>query len=537
MLYKRYVGASKSGSRLGSLALTLGVGAAVAAGLSSPTANAEPSDSSATGSANVARQNPQSGRAQAPSDSDVQTATVPRRTPGASAGRDRRMAGDVSDARLAAESLHPVSASWVSPPPGAAAQTPPNTGPTGTGPMTGAGLANRRTARESTGPYPITALATAIPVASEVEPPQDQQPPNQSATALPSSGTATAARTPVIDIPTLIGQAVQAFMSALTAAVASFVGSNPTPSSPGTAVEFSGQASWLNRVFSKAMSVVQSLGLGDALTAGTTVTAIDPPMWLTQGLTVTQTVYDGMAVYELSTTDPSTVSGKYVLALHGGGYVTEPTVVHWWSYTQMVRSTGATLIVPIYPLAPGGTAATVVPMIAELLSSTIAQFGSSNVSVIGDSAGGGLALSAVELLVRQSKPVPANMVLISPWLDVTMTNPGIASITDPLLNLAQTKTNGVLWAGDLDPTDPLVSPLYGSLDGLPPTSVYAGSDELLAPDILVLQQKAIDAAAPFSFTLRVGEVHDWALLPFLDGAAVQPQIYAQLGLTQLETAL
>lgn len=519
------------------MALTLGVGAAVAAGLSAPTADAEPSDSSAAGCAGVAHQRPQSGRLQAPSDHDGQAAQAMQHTPGANAGHDSRMAGDVTNAEPTAEPRHPVTASWSFPPVGAAAQAPPTMVPVSTVPATGTTLEVGKPARGNTGAYPSASPATATAVAPVVEPPQGQQPPSQSATTLPLSGTATSTGTAVVDIPTLIDQAVQAFMSAFTAAVASFVGSNPSPSSPGTSVEFSGQPSWLNRVFATALSVVQSLGLGDALTAGTTIAATSPPAWLTQGLALTQTVYDGMPVYELSTADPSTVSGKYVLAIHGGGYAAEPNVAYWWSYTEMVRSTGATLIVPIYPLTPDGTAGTVVPMIAELISSTIAWFGSSNVSVIGDSAGGGLALAAVELLVRQCKPVPASMVLESPWLDVTMANPAIASITDPILTLAETKADGVLWAGNLDPTDPLVSPLYGSLDGLPPTYVYAGSDELLAPDILVLQEKAVAAGAPMSFTLRVGEVHDWALLPFLDGAAVQAQIYAELGLTDVDTAL
>jgi acetyl esterase/lipase len=69
------------------------------------------------------------------------------------------------------------------------------------------------------------------------------------------------------------------------------------------------------------------------------------------------------------------------------------------------------------------------------------------------------------------------------------------------------------------------------LEGLPPTYVYSGSDELLAPDVLVLEKDAIAQDAPFSFILRTGEIHDWALTTVLDGAQVQSQIYQELGLT------
>jgi triacylglycerol lipase len=197
----------------------------------------------------------------------------------------------------------------------------------------------------------------------------------------------------------------------------------------------------------------------------------------------------------------------------------------------MAHQTDATVVVPIYPLAPEGTAGTVEPELASLISSEIAANGASHVSVLGDSAGGGMALSAVELLVKDGDPVPHSMVLDSPTLDLTMTNPNIAFINDPVLSLADGHQDSLLWAGDLPLTDPLVSPLYGSLAGLPPTFVYSGSNEILAPDVLVLEQDAIANDAPFSFILRSGELHDWALFPFADGGQVQPQIYQELGLT------
>ena len=146
----------------------------------------------------------------------------------------------------------------------------------------------------------------------------------------------------------------------------------------------------------------------------------------------------------------------------------------------MARNTGATVIVPIYPLVPQGTAGTVVPAMADLISSQIDQHGAENVSVYGDSAGGAIALAAVQELVRRGDPVPSHMVLISPALDLTFSNPAIQFVDDPVLSglLPTLHKNAQLWAGDLDLTDPLVSPLFGSLAGLPPTAVYSGSLEI-----------------------------------------------------------
>ena len=97
-----------------------------------------------------------------------------------------------------------------------------------------------------------------------------------------------------------------------------------------------------------------------------------------------------------------------------------------------------------------------------------------------------------------------------------------------------------LQAGDLDPADPRVSPLFGSLDWLPPTVVYAGSLEILAPQVLDLRERALAEGADITFVLRDGLFHDWANFPpFLlpEAAAVRPDIYQQLGISGSEAAL
>jgi len=123
------------------------------------------------------------------------------------------------------------------------------------------------------------------------------------------------------------------------------------------------------------------------------------------------------------------------------------------------------------------------------------------------------------------------MVLISPVLDNTFTNPNVGLVDDPLVDVAHGRDNAQLWAGGLPLTDPLVSPLYGSLDGLPPTAVYSGSLSLLAADALVLQQEAQAQGAPFSFVNARGQIEDWIIFFFLPDACKElPGIYQQLGL-------
>jgi triacylglycerol lipase len=243
--------------------------------------------------------------------------------------------------------------------------------------------------------------------------------------------------------------------------------------------------------------------------------------------TVQQTTYDGMSVVQITPAHPD---GNYVVAMHGGAFIFPPSIFHWFDYAHMAYQTGATIEVPIYPLLQqGGTAGVVVPEMAGLIESEIAAHGASNVSVYGDSAGGNLALAAAEYLVANNEAVPASMVLLSPWLNVALNNPNIGFVHDPLLPVGPGQQIGKEWAGGLPETNYEVSPLYGSLNGLPQTYVYSGSLDSLGPDVVLLDQEAATQGAPFNFVLRTGDIHDWILLS-PDGFGYLPQIEQELGI-------
>ncbi|MFC7676662.1 alpha/beta hydrolase fold domain-containing protein [Mycolicibacterium sp. GCM10028919] len=250
-----------------------------------------------------------------------------------------------------------------------------------------------------------------------------------------------------------------------------------------------------------------------------------PPFFLTHGLHVQRSDFEGTPVWTLR---PASSTEKVIVGLHGGAYVAEASLFHWWTYTDMARDTGATVVVPLYPLLPEGNAAEVVPDTADFISAMISQHGAENVSVIGDSAGGGLALAATQELVRRGSPVPSRMVLLAPWLDATVSDPRSAAIDgdDPLLDVPSLRDDGSQWAGSLGADHPYASPLNGSLDGLPPTAVFSGSLDLLTPDSLRLRQRTIDEGLTnFSFDFRNGMIHDWPIFAFLpDAIGIRPAI-------------
>ncbi|HET6731118.1 alpha/beta hydrolase [Mycobacterium sp.] len=258
----------------------------------------------------------------------------------------------------------------------------------------------------------------------------------------------------------------------------------------------------------------------------------DPFPLLTLGLDVQRTELNGFETVILK--PAGSTPDKAIVAIHGGGFTLEITQVEWLTNANLARDTGAAVVVPLYPsISQGGTAATVVPQMADLIAAQIALYGAENVSVEGGSAGGTIGMAAVQELVRRGSPVPARMVFLSPALDLTFSDPRTAMVAarDPIINIDIVWPAHVQWAGDLPGgvANPMVSPALGSLEGLPPTWIYSGSLDLLSPGILNLQQRAIAEGAPFTFILLKGGIHGWPGFFFLPEAiAARPQIASQL---------
>ncbi|MBE1547905.1 acetyl esterase/lipase/pimeloyl-ACP methyl ester carboxylesterase [Mycobacterium sp. OAS707] len=303
----------------------------------------------------------------------------------------------------------------------------------------------------------------------------------------------------------------------------------------------------ISLMFQDAMSFVSKVtGVSVQAVLGRVMATGTPPFFLTFGLDTQRTVWtaeDGAQwrVWEFQPADPT---GKTVVAFHGGGWIYQPNVLNWLDYTNMARETGATVVVPLYPLATteAGRATVVIPEAADFVSGQIESHGAENVSLYADSAGSTIAISAVRQLLLAGKPIPSSMVLISGSIDSTLSNPDIRNVDDPIFDVDNAKD---VWKshwfdGITDLRDPLVSPLFFEpeiLEALPPTTIYVGEREILYPDTLLLHQRAVDEGAPISVVVGTGLIHDWPALGsppvgFSQSAAVRPDIYRQLGLTE-----
>jgi monoterpene epsilon-lactone hydrolase len=222
---------------------------------------------------------------------------------------------------------------------------------------------------------------------------------------------------------------------------------------------------------------------------------------------------------------------QQVLYVHGGGFIREIIPMHWSLIAKLANKGPAEVTVPIYPLAPHSTACQTVPVATEIAADLIARHGAQNVTLMGDSAGGNILLGIAQTLRRRGLPQPRQLVLISPVLDVSQSNPAIASVAryDHVLGVAGSAACGRLYIGELDSKDPLVSPLYADLTGLAPMVLFSGTYDIHNPDARDFAVRAKDAGVSLDYHEEPGAQHVYPLLPTAEGAAARTLITALVG--------
>lgn len=216
-----------------------------------------------------------------------------------------------------------------------------------------------------------------------------------------------------------------------------------------------------------------------------------------------------------------------VVYLHGGAYTNEVVEQQWAFAAHVARETGAEVHVPVYGLAPHHTATEAVDLVAAVLDGVVAE--GHRVVLAGDSAGAGLALAAAQRATPAVRERLAGLVLIAPWIDLTMSNPEVDAVepTDPWLTRAGLRPIARSWAGDLALDDPRVSPLLGPLTDLPPVEVWVGTRDITLPDCRELGRRMPDGAA-FVLHVEDGAIHDYPLLPAREGRRARREIAARV---------
>jgi acetyl esterase/lipase len=208
-------------------------------------------------------------------------------------------------------------------------------------------------------------------------------------------------------------------------------------------------------------------------------------------------------------------SGKHVIYLHGGAYVNSFAPQHWDLMSKLVQAANCTVTAPNYPHAPEYYVGDVFALMLPLYNELAAAAGSSNITIMGDSSGGGIALALAQRLRGEGIAQPGRLILLSPWLDATLSNPEIAEFDkiDPFLGVDGLKYGGAVYARDVDPKSYLVSPVYGSVKNLAPISLFIGTRDILFPDCHKLRDQATDEGVDIDYREYDEMVHDWMLGP------------------------
>ena len=198
---------------------------------------------------------------------------------------------------------------------------------------------------------------------------------------------------------------------------------------------------------------------------------------------------------------------KVTLYLHGGGYVSGTINSHRGFAAVLSKVSGTTVLIIDYRKAPED------PFPAGLDDAVTAYrwllsqgFKPESLAIVGDSAGGGLALATLVALRKAGDPLPAAGVLLSPWTDLVGTGESHTSraASDPLLTLEGMLDGAKHYLGERDPRqEPLASPLYAELHGLPPLLIHVGEDEILLNDSTRVVDKI--KAAGGEVTLKIWE--------------------------------
>ncbi len=209
---------------------------------------------------------------------------------------------------------------------------------------------------------------------------------------------------------------------------------------------------------------------------------------------------------------PSGAPRGTILYLHGGGYVTGSPRTHRGMVSHIVAASGARAVLLDYRLAPEfpfpSAIEDAVAAIDALYASGVAP---AQLVVMGDSAGGGLAVAAMNRLRDSGKRLPGGAALLCPWVDLEGTTPSV--VDNARFDWGDRRTLDFYAhhyaAGRL--RDPEVSPIHASLHGLPPLLIQSGGAELVRDECRMLAENARRDGVRVEAHEYPGMVHDFQL--------------------------
>ncbi len=215
---------------------------------------------------------------------------------------------------------------------------------------------------------------------------------------------------------------------------------------------------------------------------------------------------------------------KLLLYIHGGAYTVGTLSSYRLFVSNFAEECGLKIIMPGYRLAPGFPFPAALEDVLKVYSALLKEgYHAQNIIFGGDSAGGGLSVAALMAARNRGLPMPKGCFALSPWTDLSMSGESYRTQerADVMLKKKELAIDATLYAGGKDLINPLISPIYGDLSGLPPLLIQVGTDEMLLDDLRRLAEVARNAGVDVSLEIWKGMFHVWQLMWFFMPEAKQ----------------
>ena len=211
---------------------------------------------------------------------------------------------------------------------------------------------------------------------------------------------------------------------------------------------------------------------------------------------------------------------KLLIFIHGGAFISGPAKHHWDSIQEIAKKTNYKVWMCNYPKSPEFKITQISKNIDLIYRTALENYPSEKISLIGDSVGGTLVTSLIQRLIFNNIQLPNKIILISPVVDASMSNPEIYDIDniDPMLSKSGVLSAKKMCAENNDLKNIMISPLYGSFEKFPNTFLFVAENDITYPDQKLLIKKFTEAKINLKLTFGKNMPHIWPFLPVMKEA-------------------
>lgn len=206
---------------------------------------------------------------------------------------------------------------------------------------------------------------------------------------------------------------------------------------------------------------------------------IFPPTFLKKHFDIQTISIENGYLYHIESKNHT--NSTHIVYIHGGAFIRGPLIQHWSFIKHLIHECNVSVSLLIYPKTPEHHYKQVYDFLSSCLHAISKNYKLEDTIWMGDSSGASLVMGLMQISPVQ----PKQLILLFPWLDITLRNPAIDSLEDkdPILSRSALIQIGEWFSNGEKLNHPLLSPKYASIKGWPPINIISGTYDILYPDI------------------------------------------------------